>query len=222
MISWVIIAISTCTHACFSHHSQWNNWIIWNQDETADVNQVKTMKSRLSCRPSESSGKLWIKWTSISTAVRMFPPRWEYFHRGDNVPTAVRMFPPRWKCFHRGGNYFHRGDNYFHMCVLLWARMRVRFRVCACVHACVGAWVRVCVHACMRVILLLWSAVAQWENAGLAIEIEVFESPLIPFRSLGIFFLFTMPQFTQLYKWVLVYRQWWTCEWIVVAQLLHG
>ena len=30
-----------------------------------------------------------------------------YFHRGENVSTAVRMFPPRWKCFHRGGNYFH-------------------------------------------------------------------------------------------------------------------
>ena len=49
-----------------------------------------------------------------------------------------------------------------------------------------------------------------------------FESPLIPFRSLGIFFHFTMPQSTQLYKWVPGYRQWWKCEWIVVAQLLHG
>ena len=72
--------------------------------------------------------------------------------------------------------------------------MRVRFRVCACVHACVCAWVRECVCACMLacayirmydycIILLLWSAVAQWENAGLAIEREVFESALIPFRS---------------------------------------
>ena len=95
---------------------------------------------------------------NVSTAVEIFPPRWKCFHRGDNIPTAVRMFPPRWKCFHRGGNYFHRGGNYFNMCVLLWARarayvfayvcvwpmhvwarMRVRFRVCACVHACVGA-----------------------------------------------------------------------------------
>ena len=122
MKSCVIIAISTCTHACFSHHSQWNNWIILNQDETVDVNQVKTMKSRLSC--SESSGKLWIKWKSISTAVRMFPPRWEYFHRGDNIPTAVETFSPRWKHSHRGGNiitavetfsprweYYHRGGN---------------------------------------------------------------------------------------------------------------
>ena len=49
-----------------------------------------------------------------------------------------------------------------------------------------------------------------------------FESPLIPFRSLGIFFHFTTPQSTQLYKWVPGYRQWWKCEWIVVAQLLHG
>ena len=117
MNSCVIFAISTCTHACFSHHSQWNNWIIWNQDETADVNQVKTMKSR-KLRCSESSGKLWIKWKTISTAVRMFPPRWKCLHRGGNVSTAVEiistaviiistaveMFPPRWKCFHRGGN----------------------------------------------------------------------------------------------------------------------
>ena len=29
-----------------------------------------------------------------------------------------------------------------------------------------------------------------------------FESPLLPFRSLGIFFHFTTPQSTQLYKWV--------------------
>ena len=49
-----------------------------------------------------------------------------------------------------------------------------------------------------------------------------FESPLLPFRSLGIFFHFTTPQSTQLYKWVPGYRQWWKCEWIVVAQLLHG
>ena len=78
------------THACFSHHSQWNNWIIWNQDETADVNQVKTMKSR-KLRCSESSGKLWIKWKTISTAVRMFPPRWKCLHRGGNVSTAVEI-----------------------------------------------------------------------------------------------------------------------------------
>ena len=35
-----------------------------------------------------------------------------------------------------------------------------------------------------------------------------FESPLLPFRSLGIFFHFTTPQSTQLYKWVPGYRQW--------------
>ena len=46
-----------------------------------------------------------------------------------------------------------------------------------------------------------------------------FESPLLPFRSLGIFFHFTTPQSTQLYKWVPGYRRWWK---IVVAQLLHG
>ena len=133
------------------------------------------MKSRLSC--SESSGKLWIKWTSISTAVRMFPPRWEYFHRGDNVPTAVRMFPPRWKyfnrggnvstaviifpprwkCFHRGGNYFHRGDNYFHMRALVGAYVRAL----TCSHNVyvwpMHVWARMrvrfrvcaCVHACV-------------------------------------------------------------------------
>ena len=38
------------------------------------------------------------------------------------------------------------------------------------------------------------------------------------FLSLGIFVLFTTPQSTQLYKWVPCYRQWWTCEWIVVAR----
>ena len=36
-----------------------------------------------------------------------------------------------------------------------------------------------------------------------------FESPLLPFRSLGIFFHFTTPQ---LYKLVPGYRQWWKCE----------
>ena len=108
------------------------------------------------------------------------------------------------------------------MCALTCSHMSVYGlcmcgRACVCasgcvrVHACVCAWVRECVRACMLacayirmydycIILLLWSAVAQWENAGLVIEREVFESPLMPFRSLGIFFLFTMPQFTQLYK----------------------
>ena len=66
------------------------------------VKQLNNMKSRWNCRResrlrcSESSGKLWIKWKSISTAVRMFPPRWKYFHRGGKVSTAVEMFPPRW------------------------------------------------------------------------------------------------------------------------------
>ena len=86
-------------------------------------------------------------------------------------------------------------------CVCASGRVRVFMRacvrecVCACMPAC--AYIRMYDHC---IVLLLWSAVAQWENAGLAIEREVFESPLIPFRSLGIFFLFTMPQFTQLYK----------------------
>ena len=66
------------------------------------VKPLNNMKSRWNCRRessenySESSGKLWIKWKTISTAVEMFPPRWKCFHRGDNIPTAVRMFPPRW------------------------------------------------------------------------------------------------------------------------------
>ena len=66
------------------------------------------------------------------------------------------------------------------------------------------AWVRECVHACVRiytyVCLLYVERGSSVENAELAIEREVFESPLIPFRSLGIVLLFTMPQFTQLYK----------------------
>ena len=54
----------------------------------------------------------------------IFPPPWEYFHRGDNIPTAVILFPPRWKYFYRGRNistavrifppqweYFHRFEN---------------------------------------------------------------------------------------------------------------
>ena len=52
-----------------------------------------------------------------------------------------------------------------------------------------------------------------------------FESPLPPFRSLGIFVLSTMPQLIQLYKlWVPGYRQWLKCDWIVftccVARML--
>ena len=61
---------------------------IWHQDETADVNQVKTIVNQV--ENYESSEKL-------------FPPRWKcfhrgdnYFHRGGNVSTAVEMFPPRW------------------------------------------------------------------------------------------------------------------------------
>ena len=42
--------------------------------------------------------------------------------------------------------------------------------------------------------------------------------PLLPFQSLGIFILSTMPQFTQLYKRVPGYRQWWKCEQIVIAR----
>ena len=33
-----------------------------------------------------------------------FSPRWECFHRGENVLTAVGMFPPRWECSHRCEN----------------------------------------------------------------------------------------------------------------------
>ena len=151
----------------------------------------------------------------------------KYFHRGENVSTAVAVviistaviiFPPRWKCFHRGdNNYSHRGENVSTAVIIIsicacscgracvCASGCVRVFMCACVRGCVSACVRACLRARIRmydycIILLLWSAVAQWENAGLAIEREVFESPLIPFRSLGIFFLFTMPQFTQLYK----------------------
>ena len=42
------------------------------------------------------------------------------------------------------------------------------------------------------------------------------------FEVWAFFVLFTTPQSTQLYNWVPGYRQRWTCEWIVVAQLLHG
>ena len=35
-----------------------------------------------------------------------------------------------------------------------------------------------------------------------------FESPLLPFQSLGLFILSMTPQFTQLYKWVPDYRMW--------------
>ena len=69
---------------------------------------------------------------------------------------------------------------------------------CALAGVCVWSCVRVCVGACVRACLSARIYVCM--NAGLAIEIEVFESPLIPFRSLGILFLFTMPQFTRLYK----------------------
>ena len=44
-----------------------------------------------------------------------------------------------------------------------------------------------------------------------------FESPLLPFQSLGIFVLSTTPQFPELNKWVPGYRQWWKYEWLVVA-----
>ena len=73
----------------------WIKWKLWNHENYVVVNQVENY---------ESSEKL-------------FPPRWECFHRGGNVYTAVEMFPPRWKCFHRGGNYFQRGDNYFHLSI---------------------------------------------------------------------------------------------------------
>ena len=39
----------------------------------------------------------------------------------------------------------------------VWARMRVRFRACVCVHACVGACVRAClrerIYVCMIIVL---------------------------------------------------------------------
>ena len=83
---------------------------------------------------------------------------------------------------------------------------------CGCVRVFMRACVRVCVHACVRVytvyvcmIIVLYyycgarySSVAECRTRNR--EREVFESPLIPFRSLGILFLFTMPQFTRLYK----------------------
>ena len=40
---------------------------------------------------------------------------------------------------------------------------------------------------------------------------------LLPFRSLDIFTISTMTQFTQLYRWVPDYRRWWKCECLVVA-----
>ena len=45
-----------------------------------------------------------------------------------------------------------------------------------------------------------------------------FESPLPPFWRLGIFVLFTTPQFTQPYKWVPGYRRWWKYEWVVFTR----
>ena len=44
------------------------------------------------------------------------------------------------------------------------------------------------------------------------------ESPLLPFRSLGIFVLSMTPQFTELYKWIPGYRRSWKCDWIVAAR----
>ena len=64
----------------------------------------------------------------------------------------------------------------------------------------------------------MWSAVAQQSTE------TGFVSLLLPFRSLGIFVLSTMPQFTQLYKWVPGDRHWCTdmlvviCEWIIFAR----
>ena len=40
----------------------------------------------------------------------------------------------------------------------------------------------------------------------------VFEAPRQPFRGLDIFFISTMPQFSQLYKCVPGYRRWYICE----------
>ena len=136
---------------------------------------------------------------NVSTAVRMFPPRWKhfhrggnYFHRGDNIPTAVRMFPPRWKCFHRGDNYFHRGDNYFHrgdnyfhVCVLLWARMcaRLRVRVGACVREaahmsvyglCMCGRACVCACGCVRVFMRACVCVGACVRACLRTRIYVY------------------------------------------------
>ena len=42
--------------------------------------------------------------------------------------------------------------------------------------------------------------------------------PLLPFRRLGIFVLSMTPLFTQLYKCVPGYGQWWKCECLVVAR----
>ena len=56
----------------------------------------------MNCR-CESSENYEIKITNVVNQVKnyessekVFPPRWEYFHRGDNIPTTVEMFPPRW------------------------------------------------------------------------------------------------------------------------------
>ena len=71
-----------------------------------------------------------------------------------------------------------------------------------------------------------------WETAMIELEPSVghgrmpdsqsrepgFESPLLPFRSLCMFVLCTVPRFSQLYKWVPGYGRWWKCEWIVFAR----
>ena len=59
-----------------------------------------------------------------------------------------------------------------------------------------------------------WSAIAQWQNAGLAIKWARVRIPLCyRFEDWAFSFSPLTPLFTQLYKWVPGYRQWWKCEW---------
>ena len=72
-------------------------------------------------------------------------------------------------------------------------------------------------------IVILFSSTKP-ERGGSAVECWIlnrepgFESPLLPFRSLGIFVYSTVPQLTQLYKWVPGYRQQLKCDWIVLLR----
>ena len=40
-----------------------------------------------------------------------FSPRWECFHRGENILTAVETFPPRWEVFPPRWEHSHHGEN---------------------------------------------------------------------------------------------------------------
>ena len=61
---------------------------------------------------------------------------------------------------------------------------------------------------------IVWSVVAQWYNAGLAIVWVRIRIPLCyRFKDWAFLFSPLTPLLTQLYKWVPGYRQWWKCEW---------